>query len=160
MRPIQNVTKSKGKKSKQYSSNNLVDVECYNCHKKGHFKMSCPRNGKGMKSHFKEEFVDVVVTSNSYESVRVLVVSVLYTEKLGHRLKMHLSYIIKKFFETIELKEGTVVLLVNNKACKVQDMRSIKLKMLQKVRYVLELKRNLLLISMFDYIGLTIRIEQ
>lgn len=58
---------------------------------------------------------------------------------------------IKDFFETLDLKEGRVVLLGNNKSCKVQGIGTIKLKMfydqemlLQDVRYVPELKRNLL----------------
>jgi len=59
--------------------------------------------------------------------------------------------LVKEFFEALELKEGGAVLLRDNKACKVQDMWSIRLKMfddceilLQEVRYVLELKMNLL----------------
>jgi len=36
---------------------------------------------------------------------------------------------MEEFFETLKLKEGTVVLLGNNKVCKVQDMWSITLKM-------------------------------
>jgi len=50
----------------------------------------------------------------------------------------------------LELKEGVVVLLGNNKVSTVQGMGSIRLKMfynrkilLQKVRYVPMLKRNL-----------------
>jgi len=62
---------------------------------------------------------------------------------------------LKEFFETLELKEESSVLLESNKAYKVQAMGSIRLKMfdnwevlLQNVRYVLELKRNLLSITM------------
>jgi len=54
--------------------------------------------------------------------------------------------LVKEFFDTLELKESGVVLLGNNKA--------------YKVRYVLELKKNLLSINMFDQIDLTINIEQ
>jgi len=35
---------------------------------------------------------------------------------------------VKEFFETLELKEGVVVLLGDNKAYKVQSMGSIRLK--------------------------------
>lgn len=34
----------KGKKTKQYSSNDLVEGECYDCHKKSHFMISCEQN--------------------------------------------------------------------------------------------------------------------
>jgi len=69
----------KGKKSKQYSLDNLVDIECYNYNNKGHFKMICSqkkRNGKCKKFHLKKESVDVLVASNSYKFARVLVASV------------------------------------------------------------------------------------
>ena len=52
-----------------------------------------------------------------------------------------------------------MVLLGNNKACRVVDIGPIRIKMhdglervLQEVRYVLELKRNLIL-GMLDQIG-------
>ena len=73
---------------------------------------------------------------------------------------------IKDFFETLELKEGGVVLLRNNKSYRVHDMGTVRLKMfddqemlLQDVKYVLELKRNLLSISMFDNLGYSTKIE-
>jgi len=55
---------------------------------------------------------------------------------------------VKKFFDTLELKEGGIVLLEENKAYKGQSMWSIKLRifddcemLLQEVRYVPKLKR-------------------
>ena len=57
-------------------------------------------------------------------------------------------YLVKEFFEILELKKGGVILLYNNKVCKVQGMGFVKLKMfddqdmlLQEVRYVSELKK-------------------
>jgi len=73
----------------------------------------------------------------------------------------------KKYFETLELKEGGVVRLGNNKACKIQGMGTIHLKMfddrdflLKNVRYIPERKRNLISISMFDGLGYCTRIER
>ena len=73
---------------------------------------------------------------------------------------------IKDFFETLERKEGGVGLLRNNKSYRVHDMGTVRLKMfddqemlLQDVKYVLELKRNLLSISMFDNLGYSTKIE-
>jgi len=57
---------------------------------------------------------------------------------------------MKELFETLKMKEGGLVLLGNNKAYKVQNMGYIRLKvfnnqeiLLQEVRYIPELKRNL-----------------
>jgi len=58
--------------------------------------------------------------------------------------------LMKELFETLKMKEGGLVLLGNNKAYKVQNMGYIRLKvfnnqeiLLQEVRYIPELKRNL-----------------
>jgi len=73
----------------------------------------------------------------------------------------------KEYFETLELKEGGVVCLGNNKACRIQGMGTIHLKMfddrdflLKNVRYIHQLKRNLISISMFDGLGYCTRIER
>lgn len=72
----------------------------------------------------------------------------------------------KSNFKSLELKEGGMVLLGNNKACKVKGMGTIRLKLfdnheilLQKVRYIPELRRNLLSIRMFDKLGYVIKVE-
>lgn len=61
---------------------------------------------------------------------------------------------------SLEMKEGGVVQLGNNKACKVYGISTIRLKMfgnrkflLHVVRHVPELKQNLLSIIIFDDLG-------
>jgi len=54
-------------------------------------KLSTKAEKKGRKYHFKNKFVDVTVTSNSYKSAVAGGICVSYIEKLGHGLKMHLS---------------------------------------------------------------------
>jgi len=47
----------KGEKPMQYSLDDRIEVQCYNCHTKGHFKLSFPeneRNEKGKKILFQE----------------------------------------------------------------------------------------------------------
>lgn len=63
---------------------------------------------------------------------------------------------LKDYFETLELKEGGMVLLGNNKSCTEQGIFTIRLKVhdnheiiLQNVRYVPKLKRYLLSMSIY-----------
>lgn len=63
----------------------------------------------------------------------------------------------KVCFQDLHECQGGMVFLSNNKACKVSGIGSICVKMfdgcirtLQEVRYVFELKQNLLSIGMFD----------
>nr|KYP64657.1 Retrovirus-related Pol polyprotein from transposon TNT 1-94 [Cajanus cajan] len=66
----------------------------------------------------------------------------------------------KDYFETLKFKEGGTVLLGDDHPCQVQGIGTVRLKMfdnreyiLKDVRYVPDLKRNLISISMFDSLG-------
>ena len=72
----------------------------------------------------------------------------------------------KDFFVTFENVDCGKVLLGNNLACKVTGIRSVSIKMydgtvrsLEQVRYVLELKRNLISLGMIDQLGCCRRAE-
>ena len=72
----------------------------------------------------------------------------------------------KEFFKTFESIDGGKVLLGNNLACKVTRMGTINIQMfddktreLKQVRYVLELKRNLISLGMMDKMGCSIKAE-
>ena len=63
----------------------------------------------------------------------------------------------KHFFKTFKIVEGGKVLLGNDLACKVAGIGTIDIKMfdgeirnLDQVKYVSELKRNLISLCMFD----------
>ena len=101
----------------------------------------------------------------SYETVDVLVVSNSEIEK-DWVMDSGCTFHVCPRRESLILNEGGVVMLGNNKPYKVQGMGSICLKMfndketlLTGLRYVPELKRNLISISMFDALGYTTRIE-
>ncbi|KAH9669963.1 hypothetical protein KPL70_022004 [Citrus sinensis] len=72
----------------------------------------------------------------------------------------------KSFFKTFESVNGGKVLLGNNLACKVAGIGTISLKLhdgvtrdLHQVRYVPDLKRNLISLGMVDQSGCTIKAE-
>ncbi|XP_020582332.1 uncharacterized protein LOC110025962 [Phalaenopsis equestris] len=72
----------------------------------------------------------------------------------------------KYWFESLQLENGGSVLLGDNKACRVVDSGTIKIKMfdgaeriLQHVRYVPELKRNLICLGMLESSGYSFKTE-
>lgn len=71
----------------------------------------------------------------------------------------------KEYFETLKLEQGGIVLLGENKACKVHGIGMIKLKMfddheflLHNMRYVPDLRQFFLSISIFNNLSYCIRV--
>ena len=72
----------------------------------------------------------------------------------------------KSWFEEFNQHEAGMVLLGNNKPCKVQGIGSIRIKMyngvekvLERVRYIPKLKRNLISLGVLDELGYVIKAE-
>lgn len=73
---------------------------------------------------------------------------------------------IKSWFEELQEKGDGLVLLGNNKACRIKGVGSIRIRMhdgvdrlLKNVRYVPELKRNLIKLGTLDSRGCTFKCE-
>ncbi|WVZ01479.1 hypothetical protein V8G54_027548 [Vigna mungo] len=161
--------KGKGKKQsgkeKKLNPDGTKQVRCFKCQKMGHIKKFCPEKGKAGRP---QETADVAEASERYESAGVLVASSEDPQRswvMDSGCSYHMCP-VKEFFENLDQKEHGNVLLGNNKACRVQGVGSVRLKMfdnremvLQAVRYVPELKRNLISISAFDLGGYTTKVE-
>ncbi|WVZ13024.1 hypothetical protein V8G54_017554 [Vigna mungo] len=161
--------KGKGKKQsgkeKKLNPDGTKQVHCFKCQKMGHIKKLCPEKGKVGRP---QETADVAEASEGYESAGVLVASSEDPQRswvMDSGCSYHMCP-VKEFFENLDQKEHGNVLLGNNKACRVQGVGSVRLKMfdnremvLQAVRYVPELKRNLISINAFDLGGYTTKVE-
>ncbi|RDX80222.1 hypothetical protein CR513_39257, partial [Mucuna pruriens] len=66
----------------------------------------------------------------------------------------------KDWFETYKKIDAGIVFLGNNKACKVVEMFDGMDKVLQEVRYILKLKRNLISLGTLDVGGYGYKSDQ
>ena len=110
----------------------------------------------------------MAVASDEYELVDVLTISSVNSDKewiLDSGCTFHMTP-NKSWFEDFNQDEGEMVLLGNNKPCKVEGVESVRIKMyngvekvLENVRYIPELKRNLISLGMLDELGYVIKAE-
>lgn len=122
---------------------------CFQCHKEGHFKRDCLERKKRNQEK-KRDGGNAIVASEVYDFADALVV-IRYETSKERILDSSCSFNIcphKDWFESLDIVDGSLVLLGNNKACKITRIGSIRITMhdgierlLQHVRYIPELKR-------------------
>ena len=105
---------------------------------------------------------DAAVILDGYDIVEVLNMAEMDLGKewiLDSRCSFHMCP-IKAWFEDFKEADGGHVLLGNNKHCKILGTGTVKIKhydgierVLEDVRYIPELKRNLISIGMLDKSG-------
>ncbi|KAH9687889.1 Integrase catalytic domain-containing protein [Citrus sinensis] len=158
--------KSDGKKKKQGKyKEKPKDLKCFLCHKEGHFKKDCPE--KKLKKKGQDEGA-AVAEEEGYESAGVCIATdSKYRGKwvLDSGCTFHMSPYKSYFTDYYEYNSGTVM-MGNNVVCKIMGISNISLKLhdgtireLKQVRYVPELKRNLISLGMLDQMGCSVRIK-
>lgn len=150
---FRNRSKSKDKKGK-----------CFHCHKVGHYRRECPERHR----HFDKpkDQGDLSMAEGECSDAEVLCVTNLKDNTcwvLDSGCSFHMSP-NKCWFETFEDIDGGQVVLGNNKACQVRGIGSIRFKMhdgteklINNIRYVPELKRNLISLGVLDQLGYTFK---
>ena len=107
---------------------------------------------------------DAVVVEEGYESSEVLVVSTIESDR-NWILDSGCSFYMtphRDWFEMFQSVNNGQVLLGNNKSCEIQGIGTVRIKMfdgiervLQQVRYIPGLKRNLVSLGTLDVRGYT-----
>jgi hypothetical protein len=147
-------------KSKGESSNRryLAKDECAFCHKKGHWKRNCPIKGNKEKDE-----PTVNVAQDEDERDFAFMVSSPENHYGEWVLDSTCSYHMcpnKHLFSRLEEFDGGAVLMGNDDVCEIKGIRTIHLKMhngavktLTEVRYVPDLKKNLLSLEVLESSG-------
>ncbi|KAH9649101.1 hypothetical protein KPL70_025857 [Citrus sinensis] len=153
--------KKKQGKNKEKQKN----LRCFLCHKEGHFKKDCP------EKKFQKKGKDgdaAVVEEEGYESAGVCVATES-TDRgkwvLDSGCTFHMCP-YKNYLTEYHDLDGGRVMMSNNAMCKIIGIGNIRLKLhdgtireLKQVRFVPELKRNLISLGMLDQMGYSVKIE-
>ena len=159
--------KQRFKSRSKSRSKSKLNIKCYHCHKEGHIRRLSPERKKGNQES-KRKQAELAVVSDGYESSDALAVSSVDSEKewiLDSGCTFHMTP-NKSWFEEFKQDDEGVVLLGNNKPCKVQGIVSVRIKMfngakkvLTQVIFIPELKRNLICLRMLDELEYLIKVE-
>ncbi|KAH9655442.1 hypothetical protein KPL70_022326 [Citrus sinensis] len=153
--------KKKQGKNKEKQKN----LRCFLCHKEGHFKKDCPEK----KFQKKEKDGDAaVVEEKGYESAGVCVATESKDKGkwvLDSGCTFHMCP-YKNYLTEYHDLDGGKVMMGNNAMCKIIGIGNIRFKLhdgsireLKQVRFVPDLKRNLISLRMLDQIGYSVKIE-
>ncbi|KAH9647611.1 hypothetical protein KPL70_025255 [Citrus sinensis] len=153
--------KKKQGKNKEKQKN----LRCFLCHKDGHFKKDCP------EKKFQKKGKDgdaAVVEEEGYESAGVCVATESKDRGkwvLDSGCTFHMCP-YKNYLTEYHDSDGVRVMMGNNAMCKIIGIGNIRLKLhdgsireLKHVRFVPDLKRNLISLGMLDQMGYSVKIE-
>ena len=151
----------KGKKKNKQYKNKDSDKECYHCGKMGHLKKNCYKFIREQKN---EGSATVAAEKGSMCLSEALTVSSDHISRewiLDSGCSFHMSPYRDWFVNFRNSDQGTVY-MGNDNTCRIQGVGDITLKLhdgkvriLTDVRYVLDLKRNLISLGTLDELGFT-----
>ncbi|KAA0038009.1 Retrovirus-related Pol polyprotein from transposon TNT 1-94 [Cucumis melo var. makuwa] len=170
--------KWKGKEKSSRMNSNGEARKCFLCHKEGHFKKNCPLNKSREASTSEANVTDGYNSANitygydsaetGYESAEVLMVSHRDIQDawiMDSGCTYHMTP-NQDFLINFQKSDGGKVLLGDNGTCEVKGTGSVliathdgMIRMLTNVRYVPELKRNLISLDELDRSCYTIKYE-
>ncbi|RZB80703.1 Retrovirus-related Pol polyprotein from transposon TNT 1-94 [Glycine soja] len=150
---------------------NIFKIRCYHCKKEGHTRKVCPERQKngGSNNRKNDSGNAAIVQDDDYESAEALMVSEKNPETkwiMNSGCSWHMTP-NRSWFEQFSDQADGFVLLGDNKPCKIEEIGSIRFKfhdgaerILTEVRYVPELKRNLISLGEFDKRGYVFKGEK
>ncbi|KAG2692926.1 hypothetical protein I3760_08G075400 [Carya illinoinensis] len=143
----------------------LARDECSFCHNKGHWRKDCP-NRKGQQQN-QPSTANVVDRDDDSDFSLISSSSICHSDEwiMDSGCTYHMCP-NRDWFTDFTKIEGGAVLMGNDSACKTQGIGSIRLKLhngsiktLTKVRYVPDLRKNLISLGFLDSKGFRIAIE-
>nr|GFA02561.1 retrovirus-related Pol polyprotein from transposon TNT 1-94 [Tanacetum cinerariifolium] len=165
LKEIKERSKSRGKSRSKSRGGRL---KSYICQSDDHLKRNCPKNNHKKSSVYVNKDDQPSSSGSIYDGSEVMIVmsaEALLDWIIDSGDSYHMTPRLDLFFDFLEC-DGGRVLLGDNRECKIRCIGKVRLQLkdgssfvLHNVRYILELKRNLISLGTLEKEGYTIKLQ-
>ncbi|GKA96535.1 retrotransposon protein, putative, ty1-copia subclass [Tanacetum coccineum] len=143
-------------------------LKCYICQSEDHLKRNCPKNNRKKSTGYVKKDDQPSSSGSNYDDSEVMIVmnvQALLDWIMDSGCSYHITPRLDIFFDFLECDGGSV-LLGDNRECKIRGIGKVRVQlrdgssfMLNNVRYIPELKRNLISLGTLEKEGYTVKLQ-
>ncbi|GKC82213.1 retrovirus-related pol polyprotein from transposon TNT 1-94, partial [Tanacetum coccineum] len=145
-------------------------LKCYICQSEDHLKRNCPKNNRKKSTCYIKKDEQQSSSGSTYDDSEVMMVMSAQAQALldwimDSGCSYHMTPRLDIFFDFLECDGGSVQ-LGDNRECKIRGIGKVRVQLkdgssfvLHNVRYIPELKRNLISLGTLEKEGYTIKLQ-
>ncbi|GJV09749.1 retrotransposon protein, putative, ty1-copia subclass [Tanacetum coccineum] len=145
-------------------------LKCYICQYEDHLKRNCPKNNRKKSTGYVKKDDQPSSSGSTYDDSEVMMVMSTQAQALLDLImdsgcSYHMTPRLDIFFDFLECDGGSVQ-LGDNRECKIRGIGKVRVQLrdgssfvLNNVRYIPELKRNLISLGTLEKEGFTVKMQ-
>nr|GEX68173.1 retrotransposon protein, putative, Ty1-copia subclass [Tanacetum cinerariifolium] len=156
---------SRQSRGKSISKSQGERLKCYNCQSDDHLKRNYPKNNRKKSTGYVKKDKQPSSSSSTYDDSEVMSTQALIDWIMDLGCSYHMTPKLDIFFDFLECDGGNVQ-LGNNRDCKIRGIGKVRIQLrdgssfvLHDVRYIPELKRNLISLETLKKDAFTVKLQ-
>ncbi|GJS34884.1 retrovirus-related pol polyprotein from transposon TNT 1-94 [Tanacetum coccineum] len=159
---------SRQSRGKSRSKSRGGRLKCYICQSEDHLKRNCPKNNRKKSTGYVKKDEQPSSSGSTYDDSEVMMVmsaQALLDWIMDSGCSYHMTPRLDILFDFLECDGGSVQ-LGDNRECKIRGIGKVRIQLkdgssfvLHNVRYIPELKRNLISLGTLEKEGYTIKLQ-
>ncbi|GJW05065.1 retrovirus-related pol polyprotein from transposon TNT 1-94 [Tanacetum coccineum] len=161
---------SRQSRGKSRSKSRGGRLKCYICQSEDHLKRNCPKNNRKKSTGYAKKDEQPSSSGSTYDDSEVMMVMSAQAQALLDLImdsgcSYHMTPRLDILFDFLECDGGSVQ-LGDNRECKIRGIGKVRLQLrdgssfvLNNVRYIPELKRNLISLGTLEKEGYTVKMQ-
>ncbi|GJS67592.1 retrotransposon protein, putative, ty1-copia subclass [Tanacetum coccineum] len=161
---------SRQSRGKSRSKSRGGRLKCYICQSEDHLKRNCPKNNRKKSTGYVKKDEQPSSSGSTYDDSEVMMVMSAQAQALldwimDSGCSYHMTPRLDILFDFLECDGGSVQ-LGDNRECKIRGIGKVRIQLrdgssfvLHNVRYIPELKRNLISLGTLEKEGFTVKLQ-